>query len=51
MRLTFWSGRAQARACLARMLAWQPERIVISHGRWYAANGIAELRRAFRWLG
>jgi hypothetical protein len=51
VRLTFWRGRAEARRCLARILAWQPERIVISHGRWYPTNGVGELRRAFGWLG
>jgi hypothetical protein len=32
------------------MLAWQPERVILAHGRWYQHNGTAELRRAFRWL-
>jgi hypothetical protein len=32
------------------MLAWQPERVVLSHGKWYEHDGVAELRRAFRWL-
>jgi hypothetical protein len=32
------------------MLGWDPERIVLAHGRWYEANGSAELRRAFRWV-
>ena len=50
MRLTF-TDRKTARACLGRMLAWQPHRIVLAHGRWYAQDGEAELRRAFRWLG
>lgn len=50
LRFTFRRGKAQARACLARMLAWKPERIVLGHGRWYSKEGEAELRRAFRWL-
>jgi hypothetical protein len=32
------------------MLAWQPERVMIAHGRWYDKDGAAELRRAFRWV-
>ncbi|MCP5170337.1 MAG: hypothetical protein H6999_11365 [Hahellaceae bacterium] len=32
------------------MLQWQPERIILAHGRWYAHDGTAELRRAFRWV-
>jgi hypothetical protein len=32
------------------MMAWEPERIIIAHGRWYEGNAVAELRRAFRWV-
>ena len=32
------------------MIAWNPVRIIIAHGRWYDADGTAELRRAFRWV-
>ena len=46
----FHRGKRQARACLARMLAWQPQRVVFAHGRWYPDHAMAELRRAFRWL-
>lgn len=49
MRFTF-KDREAARDCLRRMLAWRPQRIVLAHGRWYAQDGEAELRRAFRWL-
>lgn len=31
-------------------LGWNPERIILAHGRWYRRDGTAELRRAFRWL-
>ena len=31
------------------MIAWDPERIIIAHGRWYETDGTAELKRAFRW--
>lgn len=50
VRATFLGGRAAARASLEGMLAWQPERVVFAHGRWYEENGTEELRRAFRWL-
>lgn len=49
MRFTF-KDRQAARECLQRMLAWHPQRIILAHGRWYAQDGEAELRRAFRWL-
>ena len=32
------------------LLAWQPERVILAHGRWYPSNGTAELARAFRLL-
>lgn len=49
MRFTF-TERNPARACLQRMLAWHPQRAILAHGRWYAQDAEAELRRAFRWL-
>jgi hypothetical protein len=48
--LTFWRHRNALRAAVERMIAWQPERIIIAHGRWYEGNYEAELRRAFRWV-
>ena len=49
MRATF-TDREAARASRRVLLDWQPERIIIAHGRWYPENGTAELVRAFRWL-
>lgn len=50
MRLTFLRNKDQIRATIQTMISWKPERIVIAHGRWYDSNGVAELKRAFRWL-
>ncbi|NEO39126.1 MAG: DUF4336 domain-containing protein [Moorea sp. SIOASIH] len=50
LRMTFWGQKEQSRSCLKRMLQWNPEKVILSHGRWYENNGAAELRRAFRWL-
>jgi glycosyltransferase involved in cell wall biosynthesis len=50
LRMTFWGHKDQAREAYARMLAWEPERIILAHGRWYPENGVEELKRAFRWL-
>ncbi|KAA0069634.1 DUF4336 domain-containing protein [Rhodanobacter sp. T12-5] len=50
MRLSYLGHKAEARACLARMLAWQPRRVILAHGRCYLDNAAAELARAFRWL-
>ncbi|NEO26286.1 MAG: DUF4336 domain-containing protein [Kamptonema sp. SIO4C4] len=51
LRSTFWGNKAQARACAQHLIAWQPEKVILSHGRWYPEKGTAELKRAFRWLG
>lgn len=32
------------------MLEWNPDRVIISHGRWYPCNGTDEIHRAFHWL-
>jgi hypothetical protein len=48
MRFTY--PRAELRQAIETMMKWGPERIILAHGRWYQANGAAELRRAFRWL-
>ena len=48
-RATF-KDKTAARAALAHILAWQPERIILAHGRCYDKDGVAELHRAFRWL-
>lgn len=50
MRWSFRDGRAVLRATIEELLSWAPERVILSHGRWYDRNGTAELRRAFRWV-
>jgi hypothetical protein len=49
MRLTY-KDKAALRNAVETMIGWNPERVIPAHGRWYEANGAAELRRAFRWL-
>jgi hypothetical protein len=48
MRLTF--RRPRLKAAVETMISWEPERIILAHGRWYQSDGARELRRAFRWL-
>jgi Domain of unknown function (DUF4336) len=48
MRMTF--PRQKLKSALQQMIDWDPERIIIAHGRWYDRNGRAELIRAFQWL-
>lgn len=50
MRMTFAKHKPQIRAAVQRMIGWNPERVILAHGRWYETGGAAELRRAFRWL-
>lgn len=50
MRLTFSGQKDQARTCYKQLLKWQPDKIILAHGRWYDKNGTTELKRAFRWL-
>jgi hypothetical protein len=50
MRMTFSNHRLQFRGAVEKMISWNPERVIVAHGRWYEHNGTAELRRAFRWL-
>jgi len=50
MRLGFYKGKSELRVAVQKMIMWHPERIILAHGRWYQSNGLAELRRAFRWV-
>jgi hypothetical protein len=50
MRVTYRSNRAGMREAVETMIGWDPEHVIIAHGRWFRENGAAELRRAFRWL-
>lgn len=50
MRMTFRAGRKQLRGAVETMIGWEPKQIIVAHGRWYDRDGVAELRRAFRWV-
>lgn len=47
-RFTF--NKKIARGVLARILAWQPEQVVMAHGEMTRENGTAFIRKSFRWL-
>jgi len=49
-KITFLGHKKEARSSFERMLAWQPQKVIMAHGRWYDREGTAELHRAFRWL-
>ncbi len=50
LRLSYWGRHREIRGAVTKMLEWEPERIIVAHGRWYDTNGVGELRRAFRWV-
>jgi hypothetical protein len=50
MRVSFSKNRAELKAAVEQLIRWNPERIVLAHGRWYERDGSAELRRAFGWV-
>jgi len=50
MRLSFSKNKAGLKATVKTMIGWQPEQVILAHGRWYETNGTKELERAFRWL-
>lgn len=50
-RLTFQFNKAEAKAHMARILAWQPQRIVMAHGEMIEQDADTFLRRSFNWLG
>jgi len=50
MRITYRKQKPQLRAAIETMISWNPERIILAHGRWYRRDAVEELGRAFRWL-
>ncbi len=50
MRLTFRKHKPKLRKAIETMISWNPERIIIAHGKWFEENGTEELKRAFGWL-
>ena len=47
---TTFTKRKLARKHFETMIGWNPEKIVIAHGKWFEGNGVNELKRAFSWL-
>lgn len=50
LRATFSNEKTELRKAIETMIGWNPERIIVAHGRWYESHGASELKRAFRWL-
>ena len=50
MRASFGTRKPALRRAVETMIGWEPERVILAHGRWYERDGAAELRKAFAWL-
>ena len=46
-----WFKRADARAARDRLLAEDPEKVIMAHGEWQRSDGRTYLTRVFAWLG
>jgi hypothetical protein len=44
------SLRRRDAAAAARVIAWEPERVIFAHGRWFDREAAARLRRSLSWL-
>lgn len=50
VRLLMRRHAAANRAAAARLLALAPARVIFAHGAWFAEDGAARLRTAWRWM-
>jgi hypothetical protein len=50
LRMVVNLRRCEAAAAAARAIAWEPERVIFAHGRWFDRDGAARLRRSLGWL-
>lgn len=49
LRFALWPSRQQVKPVYEKILSWQPERIILSHGRCFESNATSVLRRVFGW--
>jgi hypothetical protein len=50
LRLLFWGRKAQLKQSIAKIYDWQPEKIVIAHGKCFEKDAMTELKRIFAWV-
>jgi hypothetical protein len=50
LRMVVNFRRRDAAAAAARVVAWEPERVIFAHGRWFDREAAARLRRSLSWL-
>ena len=49
LHLAFWPKKRDVRGAYEQVLSWEPERVILSHGLCFEANGGPAIRHAFRW--
>lgn len=49
MGLAFLFRGKTLRAAGLQFLVWNPERVILAHGRWFESEGASALRRLFAW--
>ena len=49
-RLSFVFGKSRAKIAVNRMLSWEPDNIIVSHGECIMGNGTEFLKRSFSWV-
>ncbi len=49
LRRTFRAHMGEVRESVEKILAWDAEKVLMAHGRWFSEDGAAVLTRAFRW--
>jgi Domain of unknown function (DUF4336) len=50
LRWVIGMKRKEAARAAAQLVAWDPERVIFAHGRWFERDGAAALRRSLAWL-
>jgi hypothetical protein len=50
LRMVVNLRRRDAVAAAGRVIAWEPERVIFAHGRWFDCEAAARLRRSLSWL-
>jgi hypothetical protein len=50
LRLVVKVNKREAARAAARLVEWQPERVIFSHGRWFDRDGTTALKRSLAWL-
>jgi Domain of unknown function (DUF4336) len=49
VRLGLLTRRRHVGAAAQQMIDWEPDRIILAHGRCYSSDAVNELKRSFRW--